>query len=162
MSLELSTTIESDPQTVFQFFRDPENLLKVHPETIGVNVTSVETKQGEDEVDYEIIRFTNLHVFPIAALSVASIGLKYSFDVTYTVWPEKLVIEHRFVMTTFVMTTLEARGNWTFESVENEPVTILVEKDEYTAPLVFSSFVVSQAKEVHEAMHQNAKRVIES
>ena len=153
VTLEMSITINGDPQTVFQFYRTPENLLKVHPDKIGIEVISTETNTGTGN---EIIRFRNEHRFPIAAESAAALGLNYSFEAVYTVQPAKLVIGYRVVMP-----MLEGNGRWTFDSIEDGAATVLTEKGEYTTPLIISRFVVSQAKAAHEVMHQNTKRIIE-
>ena len=155
VTLEMSITISSDPQTVFQFYREPENLPKAHPDTVEVEVVS-RTAEMNTGAETEIVRFNNIHKFPIAADSAAALGLQYSFDVTYTVQPAKLVVGY-----VFVMPVLEARGNWTFDSIEDGAATVLTEKDEYTTPLILSRFVVSQARTAHEVMHQNTKRIIE-
>ncbi len=155
VTLEISTTVNSDPQTVFQFYAAPENLLKVHPDTIGIDVISTETNSGAE--NETIIRFINVHKFPIAAESAAALGLNYSFDATYRVQREKLVIGYHFDIP-----LLECKGNWTFRPIEDGVATVLSEKDEYTTPFIFSSFVVNQARAVHQALHQNTKRIIES
>ena len=151
MSFEFSVSdINSDPQTVFELFRDPKSLPTFNPlmdkDLHKVEIVSIENRDG----GVEVVQFT-LPVF-----------WKLRVSVTWTIDPKSLSIDSD-VTDPFGILTL-AHEKWTFapgKSEEGSVSTVMAESTQFTVPRILA-FLAGIFKDVHMEMVQTVKTVAES
>ena len=150
VSFELSVSdIKSDPQTVFELFRDPKNLPKIHPMlTEGrdkVEVLSTEEQEGGVEVVHFILPSYRY----------------FQTSVTWVIDPGSLSIKSKF---TGPLGIVKGRVKWTFVSDKSEGrgvQTEMRESTEVTSPKIWA-FAANAIRDSHLGMVQELKRVVES
>ena len=151
VSFEFSVSdIKSDPQTVFELFRDPKNLPTfnplMNPDLQKVEIVSIEEKDR----GVEVVNFT-LPIFWKAWVSV-----------TWSIDPSSLSIDSD-VTDQFGILTL-AHEKWMLapdQSEEGSVRTVMTESTQFTVPRIFA-FVAHIFKDAHLEMAQMVKRAAES
>jgi len=151
VSFEFSVSdIKSDPQTVFELFRDPQNLLPfnplMNPDLQKIEIVSIEKKDR----GVEVLNFT------------LSLFWKVWVSVTWSTDPSSLSIDS-LVTDQFGIMTL-AHEKWMFapdQSEEGGVRTVMTESTQITVPRIFT-FVAHMSKDAHLEMAQMVKRAAES
>jgi len=150
VSFEFSVSdIKSDPQTVFELFRDPKNLPNIHPMlTEGrdkVEVLSTEEQEGGVEVVHFILP-------------------SYRYFQTSSTWiidPTSLSIESKVTGPLGIMSGHVKRTFVPDESDGKSVRTKMTESTEVTSPQILT-FAANSIIDIHLEMVQTLKRVVES
>ena len=151
MSFEFSVSdIKSDPQTVFELFRDPKSIPTFNPlydkDLHKVEIVSIENRDG----GVEVVQFTVPIFWKIKALA------------TWSIDPNSLSIDSD--LTSLFGTMILARVKWTFapdKSEEGSVRTVVTESCQFTAPRILA-FLAGISQNVHLEMVQTVKTVVES
>ena len=149
VSFEFSVSdIKSDPQTVFELFRDPEYLPNIHPMlTKGrdkVEVLSTEEQAG----GVEVVHF-NLPSYRY-----------FQTSITWVIDPSSLSIDSKFIGPLGIV---NGRLKWTFVPDESEGNvrTKMTESTKVTSPKILA-FAANKIRDSHLGLVQALKEVVES
>ena len=147
VSFEFSVSdIKSDPQTVFELFRDPKDLPNIHPMlTKGrdkVEVLSTEQQEG----GVEVVHF-NLPSYRY-----------FQTSITWVIDPSSLSIDSKFIGPLGIV---NGRLRWTFVPDESEGSvwTRMTESTKVTTPKILA-FAAYQIRDSHLGMVQALKEVV--
>ena len=151
VSFEFSVSdIKSDPQTVFEVFRDPRKLPALNPlmneDTHTVEIVSITEQEG----GVEVVQFT------------VPIFWKLLVSVTWTIDPVALSIDSDVSVPFGILSV--AHEKWMFELEKSEGGgirTVMTESTTFTLPRMLA-FVADIFKSVHFEMAHRVKKVAES
>ena len=148
VSFEFSVSdIKSDPQTVFELFRDPKSLPTVDKDLHKVEIVSIENRDG----GVEVVQFT-LPVF-----------WKLRASSTWRIDPNSLSIDADVTDPFGILALVQ---KWTFaldKSEEGGVRTSMAESTQFTVPWILAFLGVTRStKDLHLEMVQTVKTVAES